>query len=92
VVLVVQLVRAAARNVESNFQRVQSTRIARELAEQRLNAQQKRFDVGLSTLFELTQAQRDVVAQRNNELNAVIAYNQALVDFQLVQVAPLGGF
>jgi outer membrane protein len=88
---VVQQVRQAARNVESNFQRVQSTRFARELAEQRLNAQQKRFDVGLSTLFELTQAQRDVVLQRNNELNAIIAYNQSLVDFQLVQIAPLGG-
>ena len=88
---VVQQVRSAARNVTSNYQRVQSTRVARELAEQRLAAQQKRFDVGLSTLFELTQAQRDVVLQRNNELNAIIAYNQSLVDFQLVQVAPLGG-
>ena len=89
---IVQQVRAAARNVISNYQRVQSTRVARELAEQRLAAQRKRFDVGLSTTFELTQAQRDVVFQRNNELNAVIAYNQSLVDFQLVQVAPLGGF
>lgn len=89
---IVQQVRTAARNVTSNYQRVQSTRVARELAEQRLDAQRKRFDVGLSTLFELTQAQRDVVLQRNNELNAVIAYNQSLVDFQLVQVAPLGGF
>lgn len=88
---IVQQVRQAARNVETNFQRVQTTRVARELAEQRLDAQQKRFEVGLSTLFELTQAQRDVVLQRNNELNAIIDYNQALVDFQLVQVAPLGG-
>lgn len=88
---IVQQVRQAARAVQSNFQRVQSTRVARELAEKRLEAQRKRFDVGLSTLFELTQAQRDVVLQRNSELNAVIAYNQALVDFQLVQVAPLGG-
>jgi outer membrane protein TolC len=88
---IVQQVRQAARAVQSNFQRVQSTKVARELAEKRLEAQQKRFDVGLSTLFELTQAQRDVVLQRNSELNAVIAYNQALVDFQLVQVAPLGG-
>ncbi len=88
---ITQQVRQAARSVTSNFQRVQSTRVARELAEQRLNAQQKRFDVGLSTLFELTQAQRDVVVQRNSELNAIIAYNQSLVDFQLVQIAPLGG-
>lgn len=88
---ITQEVRQAARNVQTNYQRVQTTRVARDLAEQRLAAQQKRFDVGLSTLFELTQAQRDVVLQRNNELNAVIDYNQALVDFQLVQVAPLGG-
>ena len=88
---IVQQVRQATRAVQSNFQRVQSTKVARELAEKRLEAQQKRFDVGLCTLFELTQAQRDVVLQRNNELNAVISYNQSLVDFQLVQVAPLGG-
>lgn len=88
---ITQQVRQAARNVQSNFQRVQSTKVARELAEQRLAAQQKRFDVGLSTLFELTQAQRDVVIQRNAEVNAIIAYSQSLVDFQLVQVAPLGG-
>lgn len=88
---IVQQVRQAARAVQSNFKRVQSTRVARELAERRLEAQMKRFDVGLSTIFELTQAQRDVVIQRNSELNAIIAYNQALVDFQLVQVAPLGG-
>lgn len=89
---ITQQVRQAARNVQSNFQRVQSTRIARGLAEQRMAAQQKRFEVGLSTLFELTQAQRDVVAQRNAELNAIIQYNQSLVNFQLVQIAPLGGF
>ena len=88
---ITQQVRQAALNVQSNFQRVQSTRVARELAERRLDAQQKRFEVGLSTLFELTQAQRDVVLQRNNELNAIIAYNQSLVNFQLVQVAPIGG-
>ena len=88
---ITQQVRQTARNVNTNYQRVQTTRVARELAEQRLAAQQKRFDVGLSTLFELTQAQRDVVLQRNNELNAIIDYNQSLVDFQLVQVAPLGG-
>jgi outer membrane protein TolC len=88
---ITQQVRQAARNVNTNYQRVQTTRVARELAEQRLGAQNKRFEVGLSTLFELTQAQRDVVLQRNNELNAIIDYNQSLVDFQLVQVAPLGG-
>ena len=88
---ITQQVRQAARNVQTNYQRVQTTRVARELAEERYAAEQKRFDVGLSTQFQLTQVQRDVVAQRNAELNAIIDYNQSLVDFQLVQVAPLGG-
>lgn len=88
---IVQEVRQAARNVQTNYQRVQTTRVARELAEERYAAEQKRFDVGLSTQFQLTQVQRDVVTQRNAELNAIIDYNQSLVDFQLVQVAPLGG-
>ena len=38
-------------------------RKARELAEQRLEAEEKRFTVGLSTTFELLQAQRDLVAR-----------------------------
>ena len=37
---------------------------ARELAQQRLDAENKRFTVGLSTTFELIQAQRDLVARR----------------------------
>jgi outer membrane protein TolC len=87
--IVVTQVREAARQVETNLRRVEATRKARELAEKRLEAEQKRFQVGLNSTFELFQAQRDLARARTSELNATIAYNQSLVDFQAVQTAPL---
>jgi outer membrane protein TolC len=84
-------VREAARSVNTNLKRVEATRKARELAEKRLEAEQKRFTVGLSTTFELFQAQRDLARARQSELNATIDYNRSLVDFEAVQSAPIGG-
>ena len=82
-------VRDAARQVTTNVKRVESTRKARELAQQRVDAEQKRFTVGLSTTFELLQAQRDLAQARQRELNATIDYNVSLVNFEAVQVAPI---
>jgi len=84
-------VREAARGVNTNLKRVEATRKARELAERRLEAEEKRFTVGLSSTFELVQAQRDLARARQNELNATIDYNRSLVDFETVQVAPISG-
>jgi outer membrane protein len=84
-------VRDAGRQVNTNLKRVEATRKARALAEKRLEAEQKRFTVGLSTTFELFQAQRDLSRARQSELNATIDYNRSLVDFEAVQTAPIGG-
>lgn len=82
-------VRDAGRQVTTNVKRVEATRTAREFAERRLEAEQKRMTVGLSTTFQLFQAQRDLARQRVNELNALIDYNRSLVDFEAIQVAPI---
>ena len=71
-----------------NARRVQTSRVARDLAEQRFAQEQKRLDVGLSTNFLVIQAQRDLVQAQTNELSAVLAYDLALVDFDALQVAP----
>jgi outer membrane protein len=84
-------VREAARGVNTNLKRVEATKKARELAERRLEAEEKRFTVGLSSTFELVQAQRDLARARQAELNATIDYNRSLVDFETVQVAPIAG-
>jgi len=86
---VTQSVREAARDVNTNLRRVEATRTARELAEKRLEADNKRFAVDLATTFELLQSQRDLARARQSELRATIDYNQSLVDFEAVQIAPI---
>ena len=84
-------VRDAARNVRTNLQRVEATRASRELAERRLEAEQRKFEVGLSTNFLVFQAQRDLATARNTEQQAILDYIRSLVDFDAVQEIPLGG-
>ncbi len=84
-------VRDAGRQVETSLKRVEATRKAREFGELRYEAEQKRINVGLSTTFQLFQAQRDLATARLAELNSIIAYNRALVNFEAVQTVPIGG-
>ena len=74
-----------------NAKRIETTRSARELAEQRLDAERKRFEVGMSTSFLVIQAQRDLAQARTNELGAVLAYDLSLVDFEALQEAGPSG-
>lgn len=84
-------VRDSGRQLVANSKRVEATRAARVLAERRLEAEEKKFAAGMSTSFEVFQAQRDLAQARSNELRAVLDYNQSQVDFDTVQVAPTGG-
>ena len=85
----VRQVREAAYRVEQNQQRIETARLSRELAEQRLNAEQRRFEVGMSTSFLVIQAQRDLAVARNNALQAQLDYQLAVITFQAVQQAGL---
>ncbi len=84
-------VRSAARSVETNFKRVESTRAARRLAEQRLEAEEKRFAAGMSTNFLVTQAQRDLAVAEVSEVRAIADYRNSVIAFDRVQEAGLGG-
>ena len=86
---VVTQVREAARQVQTNQKRVETTRTSRQLAERRLDAEERKFAAGTSTSFFVFQAQRDLVQARNNEVRAVLDYNRSIVDFESVQEAPL---
>jgi outer membrane protein len=82
---VVREVRQAAFQLDQNRQRIETTRLARELSEQRLDAEQKRFEVGMSTNFNVIQAQRDLAVAANSELQAQLDYQQAWINFETVQ-------
>lgn len=84
-------VRDSARTLLANSKRVDATKAARVLAERRLEAEEKKFAAGMSTSFEVFQAQRDLAQAKSNELRAVLDYNKSQVDFETVQVAPVNG-
>jgi outer membrane protein TolC len=84
-------VRVAAREVQTNQQRVESSRSARQLAERRLEAEQRKFEAGTSTSFLVFQAQRDLSQARNVELQNVLNFHRSIVDLETVQEAPLNG-
>ncbi len=86
---VARQVRDAARQVQTSLKRVEATRQARTLAQRQLDAEEKRVAVGLSDTFRVVQSQRDLAAQRSAELNAIIDYNRALIDFEAVQIVPV---
>jgi outer membrane protein TolC len=88
---VVTQVRDAARQVNSNAKRIDTTRVSRQLNERRLEAEEKKFTAGTSTSFFVFQAQRDLAEARNNELRALLDYNKSLVDFETVQESSLTG-
>jgi outer membrane protein TolC len=78
----------AALLVDTNRERLQASTAAKDLAQLRLEAEQSRFDVGLSTNFFVVQAQRDLRDAQNAELRALLDYRRAQVDFERVQEIP----
>jgi outer membrane protein len=81
----------AALTVQSNLKRVEAATAARELAQKRLEAEQSRFDVGMTTNFFVVQAQRDLRDAQNTELRALADYRKSLVNFERAQQSPAGG-
>lgn len=84
-------IRDLARTVQTNIKRVEATRSARALSEERLKAEEKKFQAGMTDSFRVFQAQRDLSQSRNNELQAIIDYLKSVVDFQTAQETPLAG-
>lgn len=71
-------IRNAVRDVQTNFKRVQAYKVARELAEEKLAAEQKKLKVGLATNYEVLLHQRDLADAQSAELSALIDYNLSL--------------
>jgi outer membrane protein TolC len=84
-------VTSIALQLESNLKRVDAARAARQLAERRLEAEQSKFEVGMSTNFFVVQAQRDLADAQNTELRATLDYLRSQVDFERVQLTRVSG-
>jgi outer membrane protein len=75
----------SAIQVQNAAERVQAAQASRDLAQQQLDAENSKFGVGMSTNYQVVLAQRDLATAQNNELQAILAYRKAVVDFERVQ-------
>ena len=81
----------AAIQMQNTAERVQAAQAARDLAQQQLDAENSKFGVGMSTNYQVVLAQRDLATAQNNELQAILAYRKAVVDFERVQQTGTAG-
>jgi outer membrane protein TolC len=78
-------IRTAVRAVQTNYQRIEAYRAARELAQKKLEAEEEKFKVGLSTNYFILQYQRDLADAQIMELKAIVDYNISLAVLNRVQ-------
>lgn len=78
-------VKTAVRAVQTNYQRVEAYRVAMELAQKKLEAEEEKFKVGLSTNYFILQYQRDLANAQIMELKAIVDYNVSLAYLNRVQ-------
>ncbi len=86
-----EAIRRAARQVSSSSERVEAARASATLAERRLADEQRRYEVGLSTTFLVTQAQRDLLQAQVSLLQTSLDYQSAAINFDALQQAPAPG-
>jgi outer membrane protein TolC len=72
----------AVRNLETNAKRIDAYRVARELAEKRLEAETKKLEVGLSESYFVLDYQDRLATARSGELRALVDYNLSLAFFE----------
>ncbi len=80
----------AALRIESIRERIEAATASRELAEEQLQAEESKFEVGLSTNFFVLQSQRDLATAQDAELRAILDYQRARIEFERTQRASLG--
>lgn len=82
-------VREAARQITTDTKRVQAARVARRLAKEKLIAEEKKFEVGLSTSFEVLQFQTDLAEEESKELKSVVDFNKSKINLRKVLATTL---
>jgi outer membrane protein len=73
-------VRNALTQVEMNRARIETAKTTRELAAQKLDAEQTKFNLGTSTLRFVLEEQRNVAQAETNEVQSIVNFTKSLVD------------
>ena len=73
-------VRTALTQVEMNRARIETAKTTKDLAQQKMEAEQTKFSLGTSTLRFVLEEQRNVAQAESNELQTVVNFTKGLVD------------
>lgn len=74
-------VRKSTRDIDTAAKEIVATRTAREAAEKNVDAERKRYENGMTTIFQVLQIQQQLSSARASELQALVGYNQAIANF-----------
>jgi outer membrane protein len=74
-------VRNALITLEQNRARVETAMRGRILAGETLDAEQKKFQLGASTIFLVIQAQRDLATARSTEVRSLVDLTESKINF-----------
>ncbi len=75
-------VKQRVRQVDSNLARIQAAKVARELAEKAARQEKVKYEEGISTFLELSQAEEALEIARSQEVAAMVDYHISLVRVQ----------
>jgi outer membrane protein TolC len=73
-------VRTAAREIKKNAESIKATEKARELAQERLEAEEMKFKVGRTTSLEVLRAQDNLTIAEGKAVKALVDYQKSLGD------------
>jgi outer membrane protein len=71
--------------VDNSYKQYLAAQKSREASERNAEAEQTRFDVGMSTNYNVVQAQNTLTQARLSELRAIINYLNAIAEFERIQ-------
>jgi len=77
-------VRKAVRQIRTNAERIKASKKAKELSQERLKAEEKKFKVGRSTSLEIIRAQADLAVSEGRATNAIVDYQISLGNLDAV--------
>ena len=75
--------------MQNTAEAVNAAQASVDLAQKKYDAEQSKFEVGMSTNYNVVLAQRDLATARNSQLSALRNYRKAQVEFERQQQTTL---
>lgn len=86
---IIEEVRRSIRRARTDRKRIEASRLARRLAKERLDSQEKKLKVGLSTSRDVLEDQESLANALSNEVQALVDYNKSLAQLGRVTYSSL---